>query len=68
MAWSTWSLVCVAMRAKRTSVSCGAQAGGITEETIIKVKLSVIRSVEVLIFLRYTPTKKGVFHYGKGNL
>ncbi len=30
MAWSTWSLVCVAMRAKRTSVSCGAQAGGIT--------------------------------------
>lgn len=38
------------------------------QETIIKVKLSVIRSVEVLIFLRYTPTKKGVFHYGKGNL
>lgn len=30
MAWSTWSLVCVAIRAKRTSVSCGAQAGGIT--------------------------------------
>mgnify|MGYP001153254082 CR=1 FL=1 len=42
--------------------------GSFKQETIIKVKLSVIRSVEVLIFLRYTPTKKGVFHYGKGNL